>query len=611
MCIINNCEFRLKKKENFRPMKYLINATMLISIIIFGSCSDEEVVSPGANLNIMVSELIESNQSPANADDIQTQEWSFTNWDINFYKENEKVGEWNGYKNTVKSNEKKQVYRIGKNNFNIMSVANSDLKNTSTDSTKVYTCKWSNDGILTVNGIKLSVKIEDNNLVIYYNTNDAVEVSKIFNVTIDNTYGNDLNENGVVGLGIIKLKPLNPLSNAIKTELSTQQIIENFIDQKEIEGGIYKSIRTDSCLCNLILEEGTKPAIALTTDTINFVKLTNQRADSLFNALLVKHHFNVLMYDVVVSQISFYENSKSVFKVQANTLANEYVVFLYDINSNDESWLIAPEQPTGNIISSYDLAQKFHDRQPIFSKVYSKLWHGYKANSFILSDSLMKDTSAVEISNQQIDLSDVSPIRAKELLTPFMKNTEFSFKNVALKLDTISHYISNTTPGFYVNATTISNSEQVSFYYETENEVEYWLKAPNNTIQNDSIYSYELVQKFINRQKIFDQKFHELRTKGDSWLLNGIGYEKEFKLYDNSIDLSNVTPQNVVPFFKSLLNKYEYNYKGYNISLNGIRFKGDDTTGIVMDGFTNGNEYVEFYFNFKLTSIIGLQDPTA
>ncbi|MCT4647742.1 MAG: hypothetical protein N4A74_22325, partial [Carboxylicivirga sp.] len=368
-------------------MKTRIYYLIILAFTFLMSCTnDQDMVNPNQDFDLKVEELSGDNQTKAAPQAVQQLEWRCVDLKVNFYSGTKQVSQWDSYTNTMQDDEKQQLYRLENGLFTALTTSTQNQGANLKSGSKSYKYSWEEDGILLIDGVRLNVKIENGNLVIYYHVKDADKIGAIFNISIDNTFGGDLeNEGQLLGMGVIRFEERNPVDEKQTSELSTQALVDAFIAQEPISDVKYMAMRKEQrCL---ILEGANSPAVAFQMNADNSIQLNNQRAQVLFSALLNGANFNILNTDLQLSRIAFDNNSdKQLLRIQAWTNLQQLVSFLYRMDSDEQSWIVAPGVEQQSSLYSYDLAQKFNNREKLLEQIFNTISVSEQNYVFNLSD---------------------------------------------------------------------------------------------------------------------------------------------------------------------------------------------------------------------------------
>ncbi|MGB5988652.1 MAG: hypothetical protein WBG43_02785, partial [Marinifilaceae bacterium] len=201
------------------------------------------------------------------------------------------------------------------------------------------------------------------------------------------------------------------------------------------------------------------------------------RAKLLFTAFLKKQAFVFKGVDVMINKICHDDGSGNSLLVYGTTGSNnENVEFYYNIKTVNEHWNTAPTSTITKEFTSYDLIDKFIKRQNILNHVFNKIETTTASNQFELSGipgSTDVSKTMVSITNQLVNLDNITLNRAKLLFTSFLKKQAFVFKGVDVMINKICHE-DGSGNSFLVYGTTGSNSKNVVFYYNTRTNEEHW-----------------------------------------------------------------------------------------------------------------------------------------
>ncbi|MGB5989287.1 MAG: hypothetical protein WBG43_06070, partial [Marinifilaceae bacterium] len=222
-------------------MKHFIKALLFLSILI-SSCEKEDLkTSPDSSLKNLVKNTLKSVQLSPDKNNLENKKWSCIDWHLKFYNGNNKIGEWNSFKKSIKQDEKKQLYSFENGLFSIK--ADPSQSTLLEGSNKGNTYELKEDGLLIINNLLFIPKWDNNTLVLYYNIEKSASIGKLFNITIDNTYGKNLQkEGGIVGLGTIKFSSNKNIDQNI--EISSLKLIKSFISREKISTHIFNKIET-------------------------------------------------------------------------------------------------------------------------------------------------------------------------------------------------------------------------------------------------------------------------------------------------------------------------------------------------------------------------------
>jgi hypothetical protein len=571
-------------------MKHLKNTfLLLVTICLLFSCDKEETFKQNNTLQEKVSNLVSKKQSLPKNEDFNNINWKCSDWLIRFYNNEEKIGEWNSYEKTITNNEKNQTYHFKNNQLNITD--NQQTKN----SNKVHKYKWDNSGNLSIDNIQFVCRLENNKFYMYFDTNDNEKIGKIFNISVDNTFSKAINSSGLQGLGMIGFTK-KPSSIASKIEMTSHDLAQKFHNRDKINNQVFNTIKTTNDAYQFVLTNGqdqNEHLIQIKNQQIDLANITPERAKLLYEKFMTKNPFSFKGVNVVINKIDHEDGSGNSFLVYGNA-GNKNVKFYYNTASNKEHWLIAPTNSNSDI-TSYDLVQKFHDRDKINNQVFNTIKTTNDAYQFVLTNGQGQNEHLIQIKNQQIDLANITPERAKLLFEKFMTKNPFSFKGVNVVINKIDHEDSSGN-SFLVYGT--AGNQNIKFYYNTASNKEHWLIAPANS--NSDITSYDLVQKFHDRDKINNQVFNTIKTTNDAYqfvLTNGQGQNEHLiQIKNQQIDLANITPERAKLLFEKFMTKNPFSFKGVSVLVNKIDHEDGSGNSFLVYG-TAGHKNVKFYYN--------------
>ncbi|MCT4589000.1 MAG: hypothetical protein N4A71_14355 [Carboxylicivirga sp.] len=582
-------------------MKTRIYYLIILAFTFLMSCTnDQDMVNPNQDFDLKVEELSGDNQTKAAPQAVQQLEWRCVDLKVNFYSGTKQVSQWDSYTNTMQDDEKQQLYRLENGLFTALTTSTQNQGANLKSGSKSYKYSWEEDGILLIDGVRLNVKIENGNLVIYYHVKDADKIGAIFNISIDNTFGGDLeNEGQLLGMGVIRFEERNPVDEKQTSELSTQALVDAFIAQEPISDVKYMAMRKEQrCL---ILEGANSPAVAFQMNADNSIQLNNQRAQVLFSALLNGANFNILNTDLQLSRIAFDNNSdKQLLRIQAWTNLQQLVSFLYRMDSDEQSWIVAPGVEQQSSLYSYDLAQKFNNREKLLEQIFNTISVSEQNYVFNLSDGADAKVYPVSLKDNTVGLANVTPLRAKDLYTAFLSKQAYNFKGVDVNINKISHESGNGG-SLLVFGVTAQTTETVKFYIDTNSDKEHWLIAPESA-NNTEIPSYELAQKFNDRTSILNNVFNTLKSTDDAYTFE-LSEGQDSKTYtvllsNQVVDLANVTPQRASSLYTAFLSHQAYTFKGVDVNINRITHESGNGGSLLVFGVTTQtSENVKFYYD--------------
>lgn len=580
-------------------MKKIYKIVLLVCVV-FMSCekSSDNNANTIENLDSKVKSILGDKVTAAELKDFHKKEWKCTTWDVNFYNGDEKVGTWNSFDKTMKTLEKSQTYRFYNNKFTVLSV-NSTLKSSTPSLPESFSYDWNEKGEISINGVKIYLRMLDSSLVMLFNTKDLNKVGSLFNVTVDNAFGNIISEGSdMEGMVVSRFRKNNPLEGNSILNMTAQNMVEAFINNENIQNSKYLDIkRKDNNV--FILSMGTGASVAVRLNTSGQLSLSNSRAQKIFDALIYGGVFNVLGEDVRVQSI-FYDNPESkVLKVDALTSIGQYVTFRYNLESDKQEWVIAPQEVESMEMSSYDLVQKFHDRTAINDHVYNSLEITTINNCFMLVDSLAGKLLKVSLDNNSVDLANVTPERAIGLFYKFMKNDFYVFKDYKVKIFRITH--ENGSGGNFLVYGRTEAGEFVKFYIDTKSDKQHWLVSPQNVI-DINLESYDLVKKYLDRAHIYNQVFNTIaKTNVENvYELSGAGgVSVKVSIQNNQIDLANITPERAKVLFNAFLRGEYYIFKDVKVMINKISHEDGSGDSFLVYGITDTNKTVKIYFNTR------------
>jgi hypothetical protein len=297
--------------------------------------------------NEKVNEITSNTQYKPSFSDFSGIEWICNDWRLNFYGPIKMVGEWNAYKNTILEEEKNQIYRIDNNQLSILKSQqiNGEMQNIAQ---KISNYIWDDSGELSIDDINYIVKMQDEKLYLYYNTKDIMKVGESFNVTVDNTYGRSLEEEGrVIGIGFIQFTKKETVQTEQHSIDNETLLIEKFKNREEILNQVFNTIEKTNENTSYVLSGGnddTKYKMNLVNQKIDLTGIGSERAKLLFKSFLINTNFIFKGVDVKINKIIHEDGSGSSFLVSGVTSQTaEIVTFYYNTSMVKEHWLISPK----------------------------------------------------------------------------------------------------------------------------------------------------------------------------------------------------------------------------------------------------------------------------
>ncbi|WP_282039430.1 hypothetical protein [Saccharicrinis aurantiacus] len=578
-------------------MNFFNRAIILVGILFLWACQNDDAISPILDLSNKVSELTGTSLSDASKDEVKEIEWKCTNWDTKFYKGTEEVGTWDGYSKTISDSEKNQVYRITDDTF---SVANAEPLKTSGDTIN-YHCQWDEDGTITIDKVVFLLKKEQEHLVLFFDTKDAISVAKIFNVSIDNTFGGDLNKHELEGLGIIKFKKHAFINKQIE-EIEANLLIQSFHDKDLLFETVYKtiSINTNSSIFTLDdAENNSTTLVSLSNEEINLSSVNPQRAQTLFTHFLKASPFNFEDISIKIDTISHKENTSNGFIVKGASIeSNERLSFYMNTASEEEYWINEPINTT-HTISALDLVQGFIDRTPLLGYTFNFLNNTGTAFKYRLEGS-EEDLAIREVNilNENVDLSQLSNKNAIALFSAFLKAESYTFNSYNLSLSNISHD-DDKDGGFIVNGNITETYESISFYYNINTQEESWILPPRAF--KEEISANDLFNNFNKRLSISGGVFDNMGWSESNTTFtinsNTITQSRRITVSDDVINLSNLSPERAKTLFTAFANRSHFTFDNTSIITDSISHKDETGGSLIVYGTTLTENQVSFYYN--------------
>ncbi|WP_139249575.1 hypothetical protein [Mariniphaga anaerophila] len=325
-------------------MKQLIKLFFITCIFLYGCKKENTDIDLSSEFGKQVENITGVGLVIPALENLVEIQWKCDSWKIDFYSGNSKLSEWNSYKQTIKDKEKLQVYDMGNNLFSVISIQ--QIETTKYEDLSVfqeYSFYWnSNEGKLTIDGVSLVLRQDGDKLVIFFNTADIAKVGDIFNVTIDNTYGQSLyNEGDVLGIGIITF------INYTVFQLA-EDVMADYIDRNEIESSIFNTIEVTNEEYSFLFsfpEDGSQVTYKANfkNEPVDLSGITTKRGSRLFESFLNGEVFTFNGVDVIINKISHEDADGEGFLVYAITEeSGEKVSFYYNIQTERQHWLTAP-----------------------------------------------------------------------------------------------------------------------------------------------------------------------------------------------------------------------------------------------------------------------------
>ncbi|BDD12806.1 hypothetical protein FUAX_52380 (plasmid) [Fulvitalea axinellae] len=548
---------------------------------ILGACDSQEI----AELTLLneVKTSMQKNISIPNVS-YMSSEWKISDWDIEIYDRQEKVGAWDTFDKTLSTEDKKTVVKFSDEFFYIdKSEVNGQQQRTAStlDSVRFV---WSEVG-LNISGTNIIPHKSEEGLELVYSSDEAIEIAKLFGVKSDGLFGNNLPQ-GTSAFGIIKLTR----RGFIQTKLSVQDLISKFNKRENINDGLYESIKFVS-EGKFLLEQGHNSAepVQVMADMSSQVSLENARAQKLFDAFAYQTKFQILNTELTLKKISHEDGSGTSFIVEGVDANETTRRFYYSTAEDKQHWLEIKVEGT---IPAYQLAQKFNDRENINGGLYNVIAHGSGENEFNLSLSNASDITVTL--ETPIDIENVTPVLAKDLYGKFFKKDAYTFKDVNVRISEISH--EDGSGGSLIVKGTDAQQNEVTFYINTNTGKSHWLSGP---YLNQDIPAYQLAQKFNDRQN-FDGRVFNILTRGqhnNQYILSGSNGEDLTIGIQSPADVANVSPERARSIYEKFFNKQAYVFKDISVDITKIAHEDGSGGSLLVTGYDNQQNEVTFYIN--------------
>ncbi|MCT4615478.1 MAG: hypothetical protein N4A49_11455 [Marinifilaceae bacterium] len=568
-------------------MNKLTYTLALAFLLLFSACDNE-------NLDNLLSfdfdskvEEISKGQSPISTNEILNKELKITNWYVDYFHNNAKIGNWNDYNENITQSQKSKVYSFGAEKFNIW--LNQNIINSS---------PYAIDKLdLVINKLRCIIKKDANNLYIYYNDKNKDIIATTFGVSLDNDFGKSLSPEGDVNaIGTIVLSVGDNINIESEMQINSFDLVNKFAYRKSIQNQVYESISLTSSNNTYKLSNNNSSLNIELNNNIDLSNIALERNKTLFNAFLTGSTFEFKNHELKISKIAHEDGSGNSYLVFGKLVqADQDVKFYYNAQSGKEHWLIAPENnPVNN--NAVNLVNNFVQRRSIDNQVFETIIPTNDSYTFRLyNNQSQKD---MIITDQDLDLSNISSERVRNLFGAFISKQNFIFKGVSLAIDKISHE-DGSGYSFLVFGKAYGSSKLLKFYYNTMSGKEHWLIAPDsNPVSMNSAAT--MVNKFVNRSEINNHIFETMELNSDKYIfkLSNNNTINLVTISDQDLNISALSSDRVKNLFSAFINRLSFNFKSHDLLIHKISHEdGSGNSFLVFAESVSTHQQLKFYYN--------------
>lgn len=402
----------------------------LMSLIIFNltSCdkaSTEEPIAPEITKPELSEQikLVFPELEIIQSEEVENTNWKSVSWKSSAYDGKNLTNERNDFSN-IEEELKLLTYTIKGGKFIVSST--SAAKAAKTDTSFDFT--WSANGEITIEGIKLWAKKENEKLVIFYDYKDIATVKKIFQIELTDFTASEesktINYMGIIHFDKIEI----PIEPPVLDKLCEAGEVANLIIKRGAINGLSVSVlgRNDPSKIDEVQVTGryANQSILKVRQPFDFSTYEFSRGKEIFESFFNQTKYTFRGIPINISSISM--NGKTIMAI--GSLDDGYLCsFIFGIYMDFGTWLTPPLLTIETPLNAIDVAKSImFETQIDGESINAVKYHATDNNRFYLCSgtNLLRDISV----NSPINLDEIKDTYARTIFTKFFERKTLQFE---------------------------------------------------------------------------------------------------------------------------------------------------------------------------------------